>query len=183
VVVIGLHLALLPACSWVAVTPPPQVADAPPLPIVGAAPTQVAEAEHKPCTSSVAAPVIDTVIAAALTGLAVGSSAAAASESSGGCGGSNDLCFSFDFSGAYIGAAVAAAVIATVYGFSAAYGYTKTAHCRRQRSAREAGATLKPPEETPEPVDVAVEVAPNVTSVLPVPQPAASPTPSGPGTN
>jgi hypothetical protein len=102
-------LALVPACSWAFV-------DAPPLYVSP-------EARSIPCTQSLASPIADTVIAAAMyTGAGIMLVAATHRDN-------NDLPTGGTSYSLLL--AIPAVLIAVPHTFSAVYGYTKTARCRR----------------------------------------------------
>jgi hypothetical protein len=107
-------------CSWIFVNQPP----AAPVPVT---PPVV-------CTSSVASPVVDSVLAAAALGAGI-ATAAMSSKSSGSCTGFGCI----DMSGlntAGIAVGVVLGVAAVPLGFSAAHGYSTTAECRELKATQ-----------------------------------------------
>ena len=122
VVVVALGLALMPGtgCSWILINKPPPE----PVPVT---PPVV-------CTTSVASPVVDTVLAVAALGTGI-AAIAMSSESSGSCTGIGCV----DLSGLNTAGVVAGAVIgaaAIPLAFSAGYGYSTTAECRELKDTQ-----------------------------------------------
>lgn len=117
---VPLALALLPAlgCSWLAVTKPPSgpIEATPPL----------------ACTSDVAAPVTDTVVAGLLAvgGLVALANTPPSCSSSGYSG----LCSAAQ--GVVVGGGVLALGSGVVFAFSAGHGYSTTAECRHLKEAQ-----------------------------------------------
>ena len=119
---VTLALLLVPAtgCSWIFVHKPPPG----PVPVT---PPAV-------CTSSVASPVVDTVLAAAALGTGI-AFLAMSSHSGGTCSGFGCI----DLSGLNTAGAVAGGVLAAAavpLGFSAGFGYSTTAGCRELKDAQ-----------------------------------------------
>jgi hypothetical protein len=115
--------ALVPGtgCSWIFVNQPPPA----PLPV---APPVV-------CTSSVATPIIDTVLATAALSVGI-ATVAMSSKSSGSCTGGFGC---LDLSGLNTVGMVAGAVLgatAVPLAFSAGYGYSTTAECRELKDSQ-----------------------------------------------
>jgi hypothetical protein len=107
-------LALGPGCSWITVTRPP------------AGP--VSREEKLACTTSVVAPVVDTVLGSAAllagaTGLGVGIAGLS-------CGDPTACWFAQPVGGAYAAVGTVLLGVAVMQGFSAAYGFGATAECR-----------------------------------------------------
>jgi len=125
VVVVLVALALLPGagCSWIFVQKPP------PEPIPVAPPLA--------CTTSVASPVIDTVLAATAFGVGVGGIVSGTRPEPPCTPGT--WCMKGLFSGVSTGIAVAGGVLvatAIPLAFSAAHGYSTTAECRELKESQ-----------------------------------------------
>ena len=123
VVAVLVGCALLPGagCSWIFVNQPPSD----PVPV---APPVV-------CTSSVASPIVDTVLASAALSVGI-ATLAMSSKSSGSCTGGFGC---LDMTGLNtLGIAVGAVLglAAVPLAFSAGYGYSATAECRDLKSSR-----------------------------------------------
>ena len=123
VVLVALGLALVPGtgCSWIFVNKPPTD----PVPV---APPVV-------CTTSVASPVVDTVLAAAALGTGI-AAIATSSKSSGSCTGGFGC---IDLSGLNTAGMVSGVVLAATaipLAFSAGYGYSTTAECRELKDTQ-----------------------------------------------
>jgi hypothetical protein len=122
VVLVAVALALVPGtgCSWIFVhKPPPE-----PVPVT---PPAV-------CTTSVAAPVVDTVLAAAALGTGI-AAIAMSSKSSGSCTGFGCI----NMSGLNTAGMVAGAVLGVAsvpLAFSAGHGYSTTEECRELKYAQ-----------------------------------------------
>ena len=118
-VLVALAFALVPGpgCSWIFVNKPP--------------PEPVPMTPPVICTSSVASPVVDTVLAAIALGVGV-AGIVAGSQPEPACP-SNDWCFTGLMSGVKTGSGVAGGILvasAIPLAFSAAHGYATTADCR-----------------------------------------------------
>jgi len=118
VTVLAAALLSCTSCSWILVKQPPLVPIASPLPTG--------------CTSSVAAPVVDTNIAALFGALGIVSFGAFLGVSPG-CHSLQD-CDTAVLASA--GIAAASMALATTYGLSAAYGFSSTESCRDLREAQ-----------------------------------------------
>jgi hypothetical protein len=123
IVLAALGLSLVPGtgCSWIFVNKPP--------------PDPVPVTPPVVCTTSVASPVVDTVLAAAAlgTGIAV---IAISSKSSGSCTGGFGC---IDLSGLNTAGMVSGVVLAATaipLAFSAGYGYSTTAECRELKDTQ-----------------------------------------------
>jgi hypothetical protein len=123
VVSVVLGLALVPGtgCSWIFVNKPP--------------PDPVPVTPPVVCTSSVASPVIDTVLAAAALGTGI-AAIAMSSKSSGSCTGGFGCIDLSGFNTAGIVAGVVLSATAIPLAFSAGYGYSTTDECRELKDTQ-----------------------------------------------
>ena len=122
VVLVALGLALLPGtgCSWILVHKPP--------------PDPVPVTPPVVCTSSVASPVVDTVLAAAALGTGI-AAVAMSSRSGGSCTGFGCIDMSgLNTAGTIVGVVLGFAAVPLA--FSAGYGYSTTAECRDLKDAQ-----------------------------------------------
>jgi hypothetical protein len=124
VVFVVLGLALVPGtgCSWIFVNKPP--------------PDPVPVTPPVVCTTSVASPVVDTVLAAVALG--TGIAAIAISSKSSESGPCTYFC-SLDLSGLNTAGTVSGVILAAMaipLAFSAGYGYSTTAECRELKDTQ-----------------------------------------------
>jgi len=121
VVLVALGLALVPGtgCSWKFVNKPP--------------PDPVPVTPPVVCTTSVASPVVDTVLAAAALGTGIAAIAISSKSSGSATGGFIDLS-GLNTAGMVSGVVLAATAIPLA--LSAGYGYSTTAECRELRDTQ-----------------------------------------------
>jgi len=115
--------ALVPGtgCSWIFVNQPPSD----PVPV---APPVV-------CTTSVASPIVDTVLAAAALGVGI-ATAAMSSKSGGTCTGSFGCMNMSGLNTAGTAMGVVLGLAAVPLAYSAGYGYSTTAECRELKASQ-----------------------------------------------
>ena len=114
-------LALLTACSWVAMTPP-----------AGRQP-HVVRSEQPVCTDSYVAPVVDTVVSAgavAVSAVLVGLAIGCGNDSTEGC--------------STIGVGVVYPISAVLFAVSAVHGYRLAASCRSVRASWPGDEAMSP---------------------------------------
>jgi hypothetical protein len=121
-------LASSPGCSWAFVHGPPG-------PPEGAPGDQRVPASAAGCTTSNAAPIVDTVLAVPLVALG-GLAVAGAIEEGKGSTGTSTFKFDFGSTGEWLAIAAGAFALGGLAIASAATGYGRTADCRRLQEAQ-----------------------------------------------